>query len=150
MAMGNVNLPIMTANALTQLVVPPPKYGADRLVACETTDRVEVSEIFIIERGSPSLTDVPPMQARQELIANTDDAYGFPPFRYLAPVLVVGGEGYDLLRQHEADVLASVVDRVRVRRMASDCFDWADRIPVVVAEDARGVQARGQAPIAQV
>ncbi|GAB3666038.1 hypothetical protein GCM10027596_32950 [Nocardioides korecus] len=129
LAMGNVNLPIMTANALTQIVIPPPKYGADRLVACELLEEVQVSDIFVIERGAPSLVEMSPEQALEELVENTDDAYGFPPFRYLAPVLVVGGQEYDRLRERERVVLGSVLKAVRVRRMASDSFDWADRIP---------------------
>ena len=67
---------------------------------------------------------------------NTDDAYGFPPFRYLAPVIVVGGQRYDALQEREHEVLRSVLRRVRVRRMGSDSFDWADRIPSVLDQDA--------------
>ena len=132
MAMGNVNLPIMTANALTQILVPPPKYGADRLVACELLESVRVSDVFVIERGAPTLEEIPIDQALVELVENTDDAYGFPPFRYLAPVLVIGGEEHDRLRERERGVLASALDQVRVRRMGSDSFDWADRIPGLV------------------
>jgi dolichol-phosphate mannosyltransferase len=136
LAMGNANLPIMTANALTQIVVPPPKYRADRLVDCELTDQIEISDVFIIERGSSSLVDVASAQALDELVENTDDAYGFPPFRYLAPVIVVGGQRYDALQEREHEVLRSVLRRVRVRRMGSESFDWADRIPSVLDEEA--------------
>ncbi len=132
LAMGNQNLPIMTANALTQMMVSPPKYAVDRLVACELTTTTTVSEAFIIERGTPALGEVSAHDALPELIENTDDAYGFPPFRYLAPVLVVGGEAYAELRQRELDVLTSALTAIRVRRMASDNFDWADRIPEVL------------------
>lgn len=133
LAMGNQNLPVMTANALTQILISPPKYGVDRLVSCELTPSVPVSDLFIIERGRPSLVDLDPEEALPELIVNTDDAYGFPPFRYLAPVLVVGGEKYEELRSREAAVLRSALAGVRLRRMASDNFDWADRIPGVLA-----------------
>jgi dolichol-phosphate mannosyltransferase len=132
LAMGDMNLPIMTANALTQIVVPPPKYRADRLVPCELLESVDVSDVFIIERGESALVDVPSGQALGELLENTEDAYGFPPFRYLAPVLVIGGEEQDRLRERERLVLDSALANVRVRRMASDCFDWADRIPMVL------------------
>jgi hypothetical protein len=132
LAMGNVNLPIMTANALTQILVPPPKYRADRLVACELVDSIPVSDVFVLERGEPSLTDVGVDRALEELLENTDDAYGFPPFRYLAPVLVIGGEQEQALRARERQLLTSVLERVRVRRMGSNDFDWADRIPTVL------------------
>jgi dolichol-phosphate mannosyltransferase len=132
LALGNQNLPIMTVNALTQMLITPPKYVVDRLVACELRETTSVSEVFIIERGTPSLTAVTSEEALPELIENTDDAYGFPPFRYLAPALVVGGEEYVDLRQRELDVLTKALTSMRVRRMASDSFDWADRIPEVL------------------
>jgi dolichol-phosphate mannosyltransferase len=137
LAMGNMNLPIMTANALTQMIVPPPKYRADRLVACELINTISVSDVFIIERGAPSLVEVPQERALEELLENTDDAYGFPPFRYLAPVLVIGGEQEEALRAHERQLLTSLLEKVRVRRMLSDNFDWADRIPTVLGDEPR-------------
>ena len=33
------NLPIMGINALTQMLIPPPKYTVDRLVPCQMTER---------------------------------------------------------------------------------------------------------------
>ncbi len=137
LAMGEKNLPVMTANAITQFLVPPPKYNADRLVPCEVIDETRVSEMFIIERGAPALSDIAIDQALDELVENTDDAYGFPPFRYLAPVLVVGGEAYQQLRERERDVLRSALREMRVRRVASDSFGWADEIPKLVARTSQ-------------
>ena len=54
----------------------------------------QVSELFIIERGHNRLADLDHDFALQQLIANTDDAYGFPPFRYLAPAINIGGQDY--------------------------------------------------------
>jgi len=135
--LGEMNLPVMTANAVTQWLVPPPKYRADRLVACEITPSVRVEDLFIIERGAPGMWDLEPDVALDELVDNTDDAYGFPPYRYLAPVLVVGGEEYAALRRRERTVLASALAGMRVRRLASDSFGWADEIPRVLAQQTR-------------
>jgi hypothetical protein len=132
MEMGEHNLPIMSANSLVQAIVPPPKYPVQRLVRCELVDSVKVSELFVIERGAPRLEDVSKDQALQELLDNTDDAYGFPPFRYFAPCLVIGGEEYQRLRAREAEILRSALTEVRVRRLASDTFGWADTIPDLV------------------
>ena len=138
LAIGERNLPIMTANAITQLLVPPPKYDADRLVPCEVIDRTTVSELFIIERGTDDLQDLSLEETKDELIANTDDAYGFPPYRYLAPVLVVGGSEYRLLRDRERQVLDSALQTIRTRRLASASFGWADEIPALIARDSGG------------
>lgn len=136
MRLGEINMPVMTANALTQWLVPPPKYAADRLVPCEVIPETIVENLFIIERGRAALGDVPPDEAMDELMANTDDAYGFPPYRHLAPVLVVGGEEYAALRRRERQVLSAALQHITVRRMASDSFSWADEIPRLLRGDA--------------
>ncbi len=132
LGIGNHNLPIMTANSLVQMLVPPPKYPVDRLVRCELTESVRVQELFIIERGDPELSDVSTDCALDELLENTDDAYGFPPFRYFAPALVIGGEAYEQLRAHESRILQRALASIRVRRMASNSFSWADEIPALL------------------
>ena len=53
LAMGNQNLPIMTANALTQMVITPPKYTVDRLVACEVTRRSRSQRSSSSSEASP-------------------------------------------------------------------------------------------------
>jgi hypothetical protein len=134
MRIGEQNLPVMTANAITQMLIPPPKYGADRLVPCEVVDWTCVRDLFVIERGDPRLEEMSEDEAAAVLLANTDDAYGFPPYRYVAPALLIGGEEYASLRAQEERVLRSALSHVRVRRMASDSFSWADGIPRLLAE----------------
>ena len=133
--LGEMNVPIMSLNAFTQYVVPPPKFVVDRLVPCEKADTVKVQELFIIERKDYALTELEPLSLLDELIANTDDAYGFPPFRYFAPALVVDGMGYEELRAKERSILESALAGVRARRLATPDFTWADHIPELVSDD---------------
>jgi len=135
-ALSRLNLPIMGINALTQMIVPPPKYTADRLVPCEMARSTRVRELFIIERGAPHLARLDHQAALGQVIRNTDDAYGFPPFRYLAPAITIGGRNYQELRQAERDILASFLSQLRIRLLSSDTFGWADEIPRLVGTDA--------------
>jgi hypothetical protein len=138
MALSRFNLPIMGINALTQMLIPPPKYTVDRLVPCQFAHATRVRELFIIERGSPRLADLDKRAALARLLANTDDAYAFPPFRYLAPAINIGSLDYRKLRAAERNILAGFLANVRVRTLASDSFGWADEIPHLVhASDAR-------------
>ena len=132
MRLGQLNVPIMALNSLTQMIVPPPKYHADRLVACETTNRTDVRDLFIIERGAPACVPLSVEEAVDELLVNTDDAYGFPPFRYFAPAIVLDGADYEELRVQERKILTSAVTLMRTRRLASDTFGWADEIPALL------------------
>ncbi len=147
--LGELNLPIMTLNAVTQLIVPPPKYEVDRLVPCEHTTSTSVAEMFVIERGGFALSDIDPADLFDELIANTDDAYGFPPFRYFAPALVVGGAAYEELRAEERRILVSAMGGVRARRLATPDFTWADHIPRLAADGRDSGEFRPSGAIPQ-
>jgi hypothetical protein len=127
--LGTMNVPIMSLNAVTQRVVPPPKYHAERLVACEGVRNVHIEALFVIERDAVRLENLDPDGLLDELIANTDDAYGFPPFRYFAPALVIDGCGYEELRAKERAILAQAMRNVTARRLATPDFSWAERIP---------------------
>jgi dolichol-phosphate mannosyltransferase len=137
LVLSRYNLPIMAINSITQIVVPPPKYNVDRLVPCRTGSSTTVEDLFLIERGADRLSDVSPEQAVQELMENTADAYGFPPFQYLAPICVLGDGDYADLQRKERAVLTGAVEKMRLRRIASNSFGWADTIPALLAEERR-------------
>jgi dolichol-phosphate mannosyltransferase len=132
LALSRFNLPIMGINALTQILIPPPKYTVDRLVPCRLTSATQVRELFIIERGTPRLAELDHRSALEQLITNTDDAYGFPPFRHLAPAINIGGQTYQQLRRTEREILARFLSNLRCRTLASDTFSWADDIPRLI------------------
>lgn len=134
--LGDHNLPIMSLNAVTQWVVPPPKYTVQRLVPCADTTGVSVSDLFVIERGEHNLARIPAEALVDELIENTDDAYGFPPFRYFAPALEVAGHGYEELRARERLLLTQAMEGVVARRLATPDFSWWEHIAYLTNRQA--------------
>ena len=145
LTLARFNLPIMGINAITQLLIPPPKYSVDRLVPARFGSTTRVEELFIIERGAPRLADLAHAETVERMLANTDDAYGFPPFRYLAPAITIGGQGYQQLRAQERTILEAFLSRVRTRVLASDTFGWADEIPRLLADERGLPDGRGSA-----
>lgn len=144
--LGSMNVPIMSLNAATQFVIPPPKYRAERLVACEAETTIRVEDLFIIERGPAQHSPINDREALlDELIDNTNDAYGFPPFRYFAPALVVDGLGYEELCAAERRILASAMAGVTAHRLAAPDFSWPDRIPELLSGGVTAVFS-GPAP----
>jgi len=131
--LGRMNLPIMALNSVVQAMVPPPKYMVDRLVGCKFTEWTTVKELFAITRGPCAIEEVDLPRATELLIENTDDAYGFPPFRYFAPAITIDGQDYPQLRERERALLESFLAGVRVRRVSRDDFGWADAIPQLLA-----------------
>ena len=133
--LGDMNLPIMALNALTQLVVPPPKYMINRLLPCQFARATNVHDLFVIERGPADLEELDLECAAEIMLENTDDAYGFPPFRYFAPAIKVDGRNYRALRKREAELLAEFLRTVRARRLVRDDFSWPDAIARLTAGD---------------
>ena len=128
MVLAEHNVPTMTINGWMQRIIPPPKYPVQRLVACELGSKTTVDQLYIIERGVPHHSIVPKSQAIDELLENTEDAYGFPPYRYLAEALSVGGSSYSELRERERLILVRAMENVQIHRLGSDDFTWAEQI----------------------
>ena len=128
MLLGRVNLPIMGVNSMTQMMIPPPKYAVDRLVPCRIIRDAQVEDVFLISRGAPGVSPIDHGEAVETLLANTDDAYGFPPYRYFAPAIVIGGDGYDELRRKERQILTEALAGVPIRAVSSSNFSWAEDI----------------------
>ena len=131
----------MGINAMTQMLVPPPKYSVDRLVPCRIGQH-HAGAGAVHHRAGRAADRRPGPRARtlERMIENTDDAYGFPPFRYLAPRSPSARTGYRHSRQREREILAGFLSHVRARVVASDNFGWADDIPRLI--DHRGEAGR--------
>ncbi len=137
----------MGTNALTQIVVPPPKYVVDRLVRCEVADNAQLRRIFLLQRGYPSVGRVGHDEALEALLANTEDAYGFPPYRQVAPALVVGEQDYEHLRGRERQILERALLNVPVHQLVSESCAWAEGIPMLLGLwPPEGLEGRERRP----
>jgi hypothetical protein len=126
--LGDMNLPIMSINAITQFVVPPPKFHVHELVDCTSCSSTPMERLFLIERGGTFTGPVDRAEAVETLLRNTDDAYGFPPYRFIAPAIVVGERDHAELLTAEREILSSALERVSVQRVRRDDFSWSEWI----------------------
>ena len=141
--LARLNIPIIAINAITQILVPPPKYMIDRLVPTgRYCDTGTVRQIFIIGRGSEAEEPVSREEAKAILLANTEDAYGFPPFSIMERAITLRsrnlrkGRKQDIseLRSLERGILEDFLRNISVSRLISPNFGWADVIPHRVSE----------------
>jgi hypothetical protein len=70
----------------------------------------------------------------KNLLANTEDAYQFPPFKQLAPSIMIGEDDHLTLRRKEHAILASALCNLRYRSISTPDFSWADRVPELLRE----------------
>ena len=136
--LASLNIPIIAINALTQILVPPPKYMIHRLVpTVDYRQSGRVGQIFIIGRGHELTERVGREEALDTLLANTEDAYGFPPFSVMERAITLRshklhkGKKRDIraLRIMEREILEQFLGLMPVTRLISPNFGWADSIP---------------------
>jgi len=139
-ALGRMPVPIVTINALVQLVVPPPKYHVESLVDCDLADEAPLHAVILMERGEPIVEDVELEAALDQLLANTEDAYTFPPFGWFAPFLQFDGLDVEALRARERELLRRAVrDALRMRLRVAG-HEWSEIIPGLL--DGRAAHPR--------
>ena len=146
--LARTGLPVATINGFVQLLVPPPKYDVARLVpGVEMTREARLAGLVVIERGGLGSDPLEPAEAVETLVRNTDDAYGFPPYPFLASFLH-RSNGKDL-RAEERRILAAALSGVPAVVLRSETMDWCDRLAALVM-DARArvpaLAAQGDPP----
>jgi hypothetical protein len=150
LAMANV--PILTINALVQILVPPPKYQVDELVpGCRIAETAMLKQVFLIERGADKLVEVSPSEAVAHLLRCTADAYTFPPFSSMAPSVVLEHMDHEGLTLRERITLQSAMIGVSMTRISSPNYGWAELIPQLLDETGVGTNTlqRAWSPDAQ-
>ena len=125
------NLPVATVNALIQMIIPPPKFAVERLIpGTETVVSLPISHMVVIERGLEVEEALGLDEACDVLEANTEDAYGFPPYHLIAPALTNGHAAV------EASIRRDVLSRVSVTRIRTPDRAWFSRLPGLVGNPA--------------
>ena len=141
--LGTLNVPIMSINSVLQIVVPPPKYHITKLLPAEIATDSPIANVFLMERGEPIQERVELDAAVDQLIDNTDDAYGFPPFSTLAPHFVINGENYEQLRARERGLLKAALANVTIYRLRVRGHEWGELLPKLIegGEDVQPLPA---------
>ena len=141
--LARLNLPIIAINAITQILVPPPKFMIDQLVpTARYIDHGMVRQIFNIGRGPEADVPLSHDETMTTLLANTEDAYGFPPFSIMERAITLRsrnlrkGKKQDIstLRSMERDILDDFLHNVSACQLSSPNFGWADVIPQLVKD----------------
>jgi putative flippase GtrA len=142
MALDRRGIPTATLNAIVQAIIPPPKYHVDRLVpGVDMAQEARLQGLVIIQRGGNGYVTLDPDEAVEILLANCEDAYGFPPYGVIAPFLQ-RHNGTDL-RAVERSIIQHALEGVPATLVRSETMDWWQRLPGVLGEFAE----RGPSPV---
>ncbi|MBK9747028.1 MAG: glycosyltransferase family 2 protein [Chloroflexi bacterium] len=133
MAMSENGFPAATLSAIVQAFVPPPKYMVDELVpGTEYAKSAQLAHIVLIERGPDMETNINDLDKANILVANAEDAYGFPPYPAIADQLS-NWKGSDL---HKAErvVVESAIENITATHLRSSSYGWYKRLPYLVKQ----------------
>jgi dolichol-phosphate mannosyltransferase len=127
MVLARTRLPAATINAVIQLLVPPPKYQVDRLLPdVQVAPEATLAGMIVIERGGEGDLPVDGADAIEMLLANCQDAFGFPPYAQIEPFLCTR-DGCDL-RATERATIARALGEVPTVLLRSEAMDWHERV----------------------
>ena len=131
MWLSNIRMPAATMSAVVQWLIPPPKFMVGKLVpGAQLTERSRLEQIVLIERGPESERELAETEKLEILIANAEDAYGFPPYPLIAEQLS-HWQGQDLHEEEKRLVRGAIraVPGVLLRR---DDYGWFERLPRLI------------------
>lgn len=136
MLLATARLPVATINAIVQLLVPPPKFHIERLVPEVMPARQgRLAGLFVIERsGEVSSLALTSEQALDILMANCEDAFGFPPYEHIEGFLRNASKRD--LGSVERAIVAQALESVPATLLRSDGMDWAPRVLGVLTGEA--------------
>jgi hypothetical protein len=131
MWLSHGKIPAATLNAIVQAIIPPPKYMVNRLIpGSRITQRAQLVHIAVIERGPEFERGIGEQEKLRILVANAEDAYGFPPYPMLAHELS-SWEGEDL-HKVEREIVEAAIHELPAVHLRSSHFDWHQRLPGLV------------------
>jgi putative flippase GtrA len=128
-------LPVATINTIVQLLVPPPKYHVQQLVPhARVTNEARLNGLIIIERGGDEDVHLENQEGLDILLANCEDAYGFPPYETIKTFL---HSSHTLdLPLIEREIIGRSLQSLPTTLLRSSSMDWSRRIPILVTGSA--------------
>ena len=116
-------LPVATINAVTQMIVPPPKYPVQALVpGVRMVASAQLAGVFFIEWGPDADLGLSDGEALDHLMRNGEDAYGFPPYAAIAPSLYQSPGGD--LHQREREIVGRGLGSLPKRLVRREQGNW--------------------------
>jgi hypothetical protein len=97
----------------------------------------KLAGLLVIQRSGDGFEWLADADALEILLANCEDAYGFPPYHRIEDFLLEASP-HDL-RAIERQVLAGALEGLPAALLSSTKLDWASRIPPLIEELIPGV-----------
>ncbi len=131
MWLSDIKAPAATLSAIVQKIIPPPKYTIDTLIpGANYANTAKLAQIVLIERGNDFEGEIANEDKINILLANADDAYGFPPYPVLAKE-ISSWNGQDL-HEVEKEIVRLAIENLPTKHLRSSNYNWHKRLPSLI------------------
>jgi len=124
-SLGKTRIPILSLNALGQILFPPSKPPILTLIDPHNfAKKCAINSLFFIDRGKPFLKELSPEKALKRVEINSDNAFNFPPYSRIVKHLELDGFNYQELKSKERDLLRRALRNVRFFYLRLNDYSW--------------------------
>ncbi len=127
--MGKMSwLPMMSINALAQIVFEPPKLYPEEIVNVKIGKKAKPESLVFLSKEFSGEKEMPRKDAAQLIRANTDNAYVTPPYDKIFPGLVVGGMTYDDILRREMEITENLIKEITPIEVGRKDYSWYEYV----------------------
>lgn len=127
--MGKMSwLPMMSINALAQIVFEPPKLYPEEIVDVKIGKSAIPESLIFLSKGFDGNKEMSRKDAAQLIQSNTDNAYITPPYPKIFPGLVVGGMTYEEILAKEMQITENLIKNITPMEIGRTDYSWYEHV----------------------
>jgi hypothetical protein len=128
-SMGNVEwLPIMSINALAQIIFEPPKFYPTKIMKIKIGDQAIPKKLIFLSKEFVGEKEISNDAALELIRSNTDNAYITPPYSDIFPKLTVGGMSYNDILEEEKEIIRNLIENIDPVIVGRQDYSWYEYV----------------------
>lgn len=121
-------LPMMSVNALAQIVFEPPKLYPEEIISVKIGKTAIPESLIFLSKEFNGEREISVKDAAQTIMANTDNAYITPPYHKIFPGLVVGGMTYEEILRREMEITENLIKNIIPMEIGRKDYSWYEYV----------------------
>lgn len=117
-------IPIMSINALAQIVFEPPKLYPTELMKINIGKEAVPAKLYFLSNEFTGEKDISREEAVKLILSNTDNAYITPPYNKIFPKLKLNGYSYQDLIDKEVEMVSNIIKNTDPIIVGRKDYSW--------------------------
>ena len=130
-------MPVLTLNAVAQIVIPPPKFKIVDIIQSEILKKeIAIESLYFLHNDSyQCIESVPKETSVRKTVENSDHAFLFPPLSRLFSQITIKSMSFEEIIQKERDMLEGFFMNIRCRSLNGTNKSWYSMIKSDLVKD---------------